>query len=300
MSATTPTPPAGPTPPEIDPNAAERHTLPSFDGIREMDSNPPRVWTVVYITTAIAALGLIVAYPAIPFFSGETKGVFGWSSRTELERSVQRTEAAPPGIQARFEQASLEEAEADPALRAYAIAAGHAAFGQNCSACHGRQGQGAVAFPVLSDKDWLWGGTREAILHTLNVGIRWPGVDETRQNQMPAFGKDGVLQRQQISELVDYVRGLSGAPHDPAAAARGAPLFAENCVACHGEDGRGNQELGAPNLTDNVWLYGGTREAIYESIYHSRAGVMPSFAGRLSEDTLRKLVIYVRSFGGGE
>lgn len=298
--STTSTPPAGPTTPETDPNATARHTLPSFDGIREMDSNPPRVWTVVYITTAIAALFLIVAYPAIPLFSGETKGVFGWSSRAELGRHVQRSEAAPPDIQARFEQASLEQAEADPELRAYAVAAGHAAFGQNCASCHGRQGQGAVAFPDLADKDWLWGGTREAILHTLHVGIRWPGSEDTRDNRMPAFGKQGVLPREQLSELVDHVRSLSGASHNPAAAARGAPLFAENCVACHGENGGGNQELGAPNLTDDIWLYGGTREAIYESLYNSRAGVMPSFAGRLSEDTLRKLVIYVRSFGGGE
>jgi cytochrome c oxidase cbb3-type subunit III len=287
-------------PPQEDPNAPERHGPPTFDGIRELDSNPPRLWTYLYLLCFGAAVWLVVAYPAIPWFSGATTGVFEWSSRAELSEAVERAEAAAPDVARRFAAASLEEAEADPALRAYAIAGGHAAWGQNCAPCHGRDGAGTLGFPNLRDRDWLWGGTPEAIRQTLQVGIRWPGEDETRSSQMPAFGAMRLLERPAIQALVEHVRALSGQDHDAAAAARGAPVYAEQCAACHGERGEGNQELGAPRLSDDVWLYGDGREAIHASIWSSRAGVMPAFGGRLSEDTIRKLVVYVRSFGGGE
>jgi cytochrome c oxidase cbb3-type subunit 3 len=287
-------------PPQEDPHAPERHGPPTFDGIRELDSNPPRLWTYLYLLCFGAAVWLVVAYPAIPWFSGATTGVFEWSSRAELSEAVERAEAAAPDVARRFAAASLEEAEADPALRAYAIAGGHAAWGQNCAPCHGRDGAGTLGFPNLRDRDWLWGGTPEAIRQTLQVGIRWPGEDETRSSQMPAFGAMRLLERPAIQALVEHVRALSGQDHDAAAAARGAPVYAEQCAACHGERGEGNQELGAPRLSDDVWLYGGGREATHASIWSSRAGVMPAFGGRLSEDTIRKLVVYVRSFGGGE
>lgn len=281
---------------EKDPNAPERHGPPSFDGIRELDSNPPRLWTYIYLLCFGAAVWVLVAYPAIPGFSG----VFGWSSRAELGRAVERAETAAPDIARRFAAASLEEAEADPALRAYAVAGGHAAWGQNCAPCHGRDGAGTVGFPNLRDRDWLWGGTPEAILQTLRVGIRWPGEDETRASQMPAFGAMKMLERPAVQGLVEHVRALSGQEHDAAAAARGAPVFAEQCASCHGERGEGNQDFGAPRLSDGAWLYGGDRGAIHASIWSSRAGVMPAFGHRLNEDTLRKLVLYVRAFGGGE
>jgi cytochrome c oxidase cbb3-type subunit 3 len=287
--------------PEKDPNAPERHTLPSFDGIRELDSNPPRLWTYIFALCFGAAVWVVVAYPAIPWFSGPTAGVFEWSSRADLAEAVQRAEAAAPDVAKRFAGASLEEAEADPALRAYAIAGGHAAWGQNCAPCHGRDGgSGVLGFPNLRDKDWLWGGAPEAIQHTLNIGVRWPGADDTRASQMPAFGAQRILDRRAVLDMVEHVRALSGQEHDAAAAERAASTFAEQCAACHGERGEGNQEIGAPRLSDDVWLYGGNRKAIYETLWNSRAGVMPAFGGRLSEDTIRKLVVYVRAFGGGE
>ena len=285
---------------EKDPNAPERHGPPTFDGIRELDSNPPRLWTYIYLLCFGAAVWILVAYPAIPWFSGATSGVFGWSSRAELSRAVERAETAAPDVAQRFAAASLEEAEADPALRAYAVAGGHAAWGQNCAPCHGRDGAGTVGFPNLRDRDWLWGGTPDAILQTLRVGIRWPGEDETRASQMPAFGAMRMLDRPAVQALVEHVRALSGQEHDAAAAERGAPVFAEQCASCHGERGEGNREVGAPRLSDGVWLYGGDRGAIHASIWNSRSGVMPAFGNRLSEDTLRKLVVYVRAFGGGE
>ena len=288
-------------PPDIDPLAPERHGPLSFDGIRELDSNPPRVWTIIYVTTALAAIWLVVAYPAIPWLtSSATSGYAHWSSRALLVEAAQRADANPVGIQARFEQATIAQAEADPALKAYAVAAGHAAFGENCAACHGREGRGGSGFPNLTDKDWLWGGTAEAIQHTLHVGVRWPGSEGTRESSMPAFGALHLLERAQVLDLVEHVRSLSGLEHDAAAATRASETFAANCVACHNEGGVGNRELGAPNLSDTTWLYGGTRAAIYETIWRSRAGVMPAFGKRLSDDSIRKLVIYVRNFGGGE
>lgn len=288
-------------PPDIDPLAPERHGPLSFDGIRELDSNPPRVWTIIYVTTAVAAIWLVVAYPAIPWLtSSATSGYSHWSSRALLVEAAQKADANPVGIQARFEQATIAQAEADPALKAYAVAAGHAAFGENCAACHGREGRGGPGFPNLTDTDWLWGGTAEAIQHTLQVGVRWPGSEGTRESSMPAFGALHLLERAQVLDLVEHVRSLSGLEHDAAAAARASETFAANCVACHNEGGVGNREVGAPNLSDTTWLYGGTRAAIYETIWRSRAGVMPAFGKRLSEDSIRKLVIYVRNFGGGE
>lgn len=283
------------------PHAPERHGPLSFDGIRELDSRPPRMWTAIYGITIAAAIWLIVAYPAIPWLThGGADGLLGWGSRAALVTASERATTQEPSVQARFAQADFAAIEADPALRAYAVAAGASAFGTHCAGCHGRGGLGNAGFPNLRDRDWLWGGTAAAIEHTIQVGIRWPGTDATRTSQMPAFGKLGVLDRAQILDLTEYVRGLSGAEHDAAAAGRAAPVFAENCVACHGEAGLGNQELGSPNLADQVWLYGGTRAALYETIHNARAGIMPALGGRLDADTIRKLVVYVRQFGGGE
>lgn len=290
--------------PEVDPNAPERHGPLSFDGIRELDSNPPRIWTVIYVTTFIACLWVLVAYPSIPFLShgGDSSrvGLLGWGSRAALVVDAGRAAAQEPSIQGRFERASYTEIEADPALRGYAVAAATSAFATHCAACHGREGRGNLGFPNLADRDWLWGGTPEAIEHSLQVGIRWPDHEPTRLSQMPAFGRMAMLQRPQILDMVQHVWSLSGMPHDAAAATRAAPVFAENCTSCHGERGEGNQELGAPNLTDRIWLYGDSQQAVFTSIHAARAGVMPVFGARLGPDAIRKLVVYVRSFGGGE
>lgn len=292
--------PPGAPDPETDPHSPLRNTLPTFDGIRELDTTPPRLWTYIYLLTFFASIWIWVAYPAWPWFGGYTRGVLGWSSRADLNTFVERAEANQPEIAARFERATLEEADADPALRAYGVAAGQGAYGMNCAPCHGADGLGARGFPNLRDKDWLWGGTPEAIAQTLTVGIRWPGNDETRTGAMPGFGAQKMLERPQVVDMVEHLRRLSGQEHNAAAAERAAPVYAEQCASCHGEDGSGNQALGAPNLSDDIWLYGGDRAALYQTLWNGRAGVMPAFGGRLSEDTIRKLVLYVRSFGGGE
>ncbi|MEP5369138.1 c-type cytochrome, partial [Parvibaculum sp.] len=142
--------------------------------------------------------------------------------------------------------------------------------------------------------------TLDDIHTTLAHGIRWDSDDDTRLNIMMAYGRDGILNRSEISDVSEYVLSLSGRAGDQEAAARGSEVFASQCVACHGEDGAGNQELGAPNLTDAIWLYGGDKQAIVETVSNGRSGVMPAWNERLSEGTINSLTLFVYSLGGGE
>jgi cytochrome c oxidase cbb3-type subunit 3 len=170
----------------------------------------------------------------------------------------------------------------------------------NCVPCHGSGAAGNIGYPNLNDDDWLWGGTLTDIQTTLTHGIRQPGDAETRQSQMPSFGRDGILTAPQVQDVVSYVRSLSGLEKAGSAAQRGSVLFATNCVACHGPDGKGNRMMGAPNLTDKIWLYGGGREAVTETVTYAHGGVMPAWGGRLDAVTIKMLAAYVHSLGGGE
>jgi cytochrome c oxidase cbb3-type subunit 3 len=152
---------------------------------------------------------------------------------------------------------------------------------------------------MLADDSWLWGGKLANIEQTIRVGVR-SEHSETRTSEMPKFGVDQVLTPEQISDVADYVMSLSGTAVDPTAADRGATLFAENCAACHAEKGEGNQEQGAPALNDSIWLYGGDREAVIAQITGPKHGVMPTWEGRLSDNWIKMLTIYVHSLGGGQ
>lgn len=287
--------PTGSPDPEQDPHSPLRHTLPEFDGIRELDSSPPRVWTYIYLLCFLAAIWIWFAYPAWPWFGGATRGMLNWNSRSDLTLAVDQAEINAPAIAKRFAAASWNEIEGDTALRTYGAAAGRGLFGENCAPCHGANGHGNRGFPSLTDGDWLWGGDPSAIEHTLRVGIRWNGSEDTRSSLMPGFGSQKMLERPQVLDLIEWVRAASGQEHNAAAAERAGPVFAENCAACHGAEGHGNQELGAPNLADDIWLYGGTRTVLFETLWNGRGGVMPAFANRLSDDMIRKLVLHVRS-----
>jgi cytochrome c oxidase cbb3-type subunit 3 len=195
--------------------------------------------------------------------------------------------------------ASLADIEKDPALLALARARGRTVFGDNCAPCHGSGATGAKGYPNLNDDDWLWGGKLDQIMQTIQYGIR-SGHPKTHDSAMLAFGKDGILKPEQIITVANYVRSLSGLPtakgYDAAA---GKKIFAENCSSCHGETGKGNQELGAPNLTDKIWLYGSDEATIIETITNGRAGVMPAWVDRLDPTTVKALTVYVHSLGGG-
>jgi cytochrome c oxidase cbb3-type subunit 3 len=170
----------------------------------------------------------------------------------------------------------------------------------HCVQCHGSGAAGSPGYPNLNDDDWLWGGDLKAIEFTITHGVRNPDHDETRLSMMPAFGRDGVLQGSEINDLVAHVRTISGQQRADAASRRGAALFATNCAACHGPDGRGSRELGAPNLADPIWLYGGDSDALRYTIANARQGVMPRWGHRLAPVTIRMLAVYVHSLGGGE
>jgi cytochrome c oxidase cbb3-type subunit 3 len=270
-----------------------------WDGIKELDTPLPKWWLYVFYATIVWALAYYVLYPAWPSLSSHTSGLLGFWSRTEIrERLAEQTAQRAPFLE-RLRAAPLDRIESQPDLLNFAIAGGRAAFLENCAPCHGSGGAGAKGFPSLADDDWLWGGTRDAILQTITHGVRNADTD-SRTSLMPRFGTDGILKKTEISDVAEFVLSLSGTEGDKAAAGRGRAVFAENCAACHGEKGEGNQEMGAPNLADKIWLYGGRKADVVESITKARAGSMPAWSGRLDDATIKMLTIYVHTLGGGK
>ena len=165
--------------------------------------------------------------------------------------------------------------------------------GFNCAGCHGTAATGGPGFPSLADDDWLWGGDPDTMMETLRVGVN-AGHPDTRVSQMLAFGRDGILGREEIRTVVDYVRSLSGAAIPAERAAAGAEIYAANCASCHGEDGRGSTELGAPNLTDDIWIYGGDAASLFTTVHDGRQGWMPTWEGRLTETERKILTVYLQ------
>jgi cytochrome c oxidase cbb3-type subunit 3 len=285
--------------PEIDEVTGVATTGHEWDGVKELNKPLPRWWLWVLYATIIWSVGYWIAMPSWPLVSSYTQGLLGYSQRDVVTKSVADAKAAQSTYVQKVAATDLAGIKGDTELLQFALAGGAAAFGDNCAPCHGRGAQGGVGYPNLNDDNWLWGGKLEDIHTTLQVGIR-SNHPETRQNQMPAFGRDQILESGQINDVTEYVLSLSGQQANDEAAERGKAVFAEQCAACHGEDGKGNTELGAPNLTDQIWLYGGSKNAILQSVQNSRAGVMPSWHGRLSPETIKQLAVYVHSLGGGQ
>ena len=175
---------------------------------------------------------------------------------------------------------------------------GHTLFADNCAACHGSQGKGQAGFPNLAAAVWQWGGEPATIASTLRTGINSAHPD-SRVSQMPAFGTGGVLPKADIDSVADYVLSLSHPAREETKFAAGKAIFAANCVTCHGDDAKGNVELGAPNLTDEIWLYGGKKANVVETITRGRQGHMPTWEARLSEVQRKILALYVVNLGAG-
>jgi cytochrome c oxidase cbb3-type subunit 3 len=270
-----------------------------WDGIKELDNPMPRWWLWTFYATIIWSIGYWVLMPAWPLISDYTRGFLGYSQRQVVTKDLQKAAADRAAQAGGLVTASLEEINNTPEMFAFAMAAGQAAFGDNCAPCHGSGGQGAKGYPNLADDDWLWGGTLADIHQTVQYGIRDPHPD-TRISQMPAFLKDEMLTRTEVDNVVEYVLALSGQDHDKARAAAGAAVFADNCAVCHGNEGKGDRVQGAPDLTDAIWLYGGDRAAIRETVANSRYGIMPAWVGRLDPVTIKSLAVYVHALGGGE
>ncbi|MFO1236252.1 MAG: cytochrome-c oxidase, cbb3-type subunit III [Alphaproteobacteria bacterium] len=270
-----------------------------WDGIRELDNPLPRWWLIIFYACIVWSVGYWIAMPAWPLISDYTRGVLGHSQRLDVDAAVAALKADRAGLGEKLAKATPQEIEADPELQQAALAWGKSAFGDNCATCHGAGGGGNVGFPNLNDDIWLWGGTLDDIRQTIKVGVRTANP-ETRLSEMPAFGRDGILDAAQIADLSEYVLSLSGKSTDAEAVTRATQVFADNCAACHGADGKGMREFGAPNLTDADWLYGGDKDTIVATITNARYGVMPTWEARLDAPTINALAVYVHSLGGGE
>jgi cytochrome c oxidase cbb3-type subunit 3 len=271
-----------------------------WDGIRELNTPLPRWWLWTFYATVAFAVVYWVLMPAWPGITGYSHGVLGYSTRASIETSMVQAKQEMAGMRDRLAATPLAEIEKAPDLLEFAIAGGRSAFAVNCSQCHGSDAGGRKGFPNLNDDDWLWGGKLDDINFTITHGARNGADPDARNTQMPRFLADGILTAPQISDVADYVLSLSGAAHDAAAAARGQPLFAQDCVACHGDKAEGNKEFGAPRLTDNIWLYGGDRATIIQTISYARSGVMPNWGARLDQETIKELTVFVHSLGGGQ
>ena len=279
---------------EIDDVTGVATTGHEWDGIKELDNPMPRWWLWTFYATIVWALAYTIAFPAWPLISSATSGMLGYSSRAEARQELDGAEAAKGSYVAAVEAASVEDILADDTLRQFATSAGAAAFKVNCVQCHGSGAAGAAGYPNLNDDVWLWGGTPEEIRFTIAHGVRFDGDADTRYSEMPAYGD--MFSREEVAAVVSHVKALSQGGD---LAGPGAQLFADNCAACHGEAGRGNAELGAPDLTDAIWLYGSGAEEIARQIRAPRHGVMPGWQARLGDATVKELTVYVHSLGGG-
>jgi cytochrome c oxidase cbb3-type subunit III len=272
-----------------------------WDGIRKLDMPPPRWWVLTFWACVAFAVVWWALYPSWPATRTYFPGLLGYDQRAVVARQVGEAGARrAPMLDEIARAGELEQVRADPRLLRYAVTAGGVAFANNCAPCHGLGGAGQGFFPSLADDQWIWGGTLEAIRHTVAHGVRNGQDPEARDSQMPSFGADQILSREQVSDVAEHVLALTGRADDAEAAARGAGVFAENCAACHGEDGGGMEELGAPALNDAIWLHGsGDKASVAAQVWRPRHGVMPAFGDRLDEATVRLLALYVHSLGGG-
>ncbi len=281
---------------ERDPLTGHETTGHEWDGITELNTRVPRaVWFFVAVTH-IWALVYWVFMPSWPLINTYWKGLLNYDQAIVVEEKVAKAYRELDEWRAPLAELSAEEIREIPELMAHVERTAPTLFGDNCAACHGLDLAGAPGYPSLVDDAWLWGGDSETIMETLRVGINAPHP-ETRFAQMLAFGRDGMLSRPQIRTVVDYVQSLSGLERDLPAARleEGATIFAENCASCHGENGQGIQEMGAPNLTDAAWVYGGDDETMFKTIYDGRQGWMPAWEDRLTKADRMMLTLYIQS-----
>jgi len=247
-----------------------------YDGIEEYDNPLPKWWFNMFVLTVVFAVIYLALYPGL----GNYKGLLGWTSAGQWQEQVAEAEQRYGPLFARFSETPVDELAANPE----ALKMGARLFANNCSQCHGSDGRGSYGFPNLADNDWLYGGSPEMIKTSITNG---------RTGMMPP--QSALIGEKGVESVANYVLSLSGRSHDAAQAEEGAKVFATYCVACHGTDGKGSQLVGAPNLTDDIWLYGGSPEFIKHTIRSGRSGVMPNHGELLKEDRIHLLTAYVYS-----
>jgi cytochrome c oxidase cbb3-type subunit 3 len=268
-----------------------------WDGIKELNNPLPRWWLWTFYVTIVWAIGYTIAYPAWPMLSGATKGVLGYASRQEFQDDLKVAAASQKVYLDKIAALPVKDIAKDTDLAQFAMNGGEAAFKVNCAPCHGTGASGRPGYPNLNDNDWLWGGSIDQIYQTISYGIR-NDDPEARVSEMPAFVD--ILDPKQAREVAAYVVSLTGTPADASMVAPGKQVYADNCVACHGDKAQGNKELGAPNLADAIWLKGEGENAIIQQVNAPKHGVMPAWHTRLADTTIKQLAVYVHSLGGGE
>ncbi|WP_024301727.1 cytochrome-c oxidase, cbb3-type subunit III [Pseudogulbenkiania sp. MAI-1] len=244
------------------------------DDLEEYNNPLPRWWMMLFYITLIFSVVYLVLYPGL----GTFKGIRGWSQVGQYNEERTQAEAKYQPLYDKFLKQDIQTVAADPEAQAM----GKRLFQTYCVQCHGSDARGAKGFPNLTDNDWLHGGSAQKIEETITVG---------RTGQMPPFG--AAFGEEKVKDVANYVMSLSGKKHDADRASRGKETFAAICSACHGPDGKGNQAMGAPNLTDNVWLYGGTEKTIIETVTNGRNNQMPAWKDFLGEGKVHLLASYV-------
>lgn len=280
---------------ERDPVSGYLLTGHEWNGITELNTPIPKLVYLCLIVTTMFSIGYWLLMPAWPTWSSYTRGWLGADDRAAVTASVKQAAADRSVWMDQVESRSYAELQADPPLMAAVRETGRALFGDNCAACHGREALGGTGFPNLTTASWLWGGSPEAISQTIRVGVNAAHPD-SRVSQMPAFGRDGVLKRDEIENVVAYVRSLSKSANgrDPAEKiAAGKAVFAANCAACHGAEAKGNPEQGAPDLINHQKMYGNDERAIYMVVWGGLQGHMPSWEGRLSPLDVKIVTLYL-------
>jgi len=282
---------------ERDPHTGHMTTGHEWNGIIELNTRVPRAVYFFLIVTALFAIGYWILMPAWPLGTTYTKGLLGVDQRTTVADALQAAALDRATWEKRIAGESFEQIQADPQLMSVVRQTGHTLFGDNCAACHGRDAQGqagsGTGFPNLTTASWLWGGTPDQIAETIRVGINSTHTD-TRVGQMLAFGRDGILPRGDVENVVAYVRSLSQ-PGDatPEQIAAGKGVFAKNCASCHGDLAGGKTDVGAPNLTDASWIYGGDLASVFTTVWGGRQGHMPTWEARLSAVDRKILALYL-------
>jgi cytochrome c oxidase cbb3-type subunit 3 len=282
---------------EKDSVSGQNTTGHEWDGIKELNTPLPKWWVYVFWVCVIWAIAYWFMMPTWPMLNGYTKGYLNYSSRGALEDELVVQKKARSAWGSKIEAASVDVIEKDSSLLQYALAGGKIAFNENCAACHGVGGVGGYGYPKLADDEWLWGGSINDIEQTVKFGVRNTNAN-SRQSEMPKFGADNLLTADQISQVADYV--LTLANRAPAKGTPGETVFAENCAACHAEDGAGNKDMGAPALNNQIWLYKGTKADIVAQVTKPKHGSMPAWSERLDPTTIKMLAVYVHNLGGGK
>lgn len=285
---------------ERDPVTGRETTGHEWNGIKELDTPVPRGVLIFLIVTHIWAIAWWFLAPTWPLGTTYTRGLLGIDQRTTVEAQVIEGQQQRASWTTRLEKEPYEAILADEGLMQTVRDTGRQLFGDNCAACHGRDGKGGANYPDLTDDDWLWGGTPEQIEQTMRVGINTAHPD-SRIGQMPAFGKDQMLESDQVRNVAAYVYSLTNSGYSTEQNVdrieAGREVFVTNCVACHGENGEGNREVGAPNLTDAYWVYGGAMDTIIASVHGGRQGHMPTWDERMTTAEIRTLAVYVHDMG---